>query len=651
MKKCIFLFLLLISPSIFSQNIKFDAIKDSLSALLKEYRATKNSEIPKISFKLAESTKEDTIVKKTYINFGLQSYFIEDIPNLSLSKNKLLKHFNRTKDSFALAKHYHYKALIFKIKVISDSCFHYYNKSKDLSIVLKDSLEVARRYLSMSNVQHIERDYMGSQNSVINGLRFIEPLGEKWFTSNHYLNLGVALRMTERSKEARMFFLKYLEIQKTIPKNDSTKYFSTYYTQIAKSYEAEFNYIKGRDFYKKSLLIDSLKTKQLFSYITSLEGFSYNNFMLGNKDIALKGYLEVLALREKNNLESKLVYSHSLLGEYYASTRQKKKAIFHTKKAIVLSKKYNNSERILENLFLLSKLVKGEKGRQYLEEHFFLNDSLFKRERSIKDQFAKVRYETEKKDKENTTLKEENYRKQLELESEEQQKIIGWLVAGASILFIAFGYVIVNNRRKKLLFETKLKQIEVCENERKQIAKSLHDEVAGDIRMLHKKLTKNNLLEESVELDRVKNNVRNLSHQLSSVSFEEVSFKNQIVNLVSDFFDASFMIKVKEINTVRWKEINNSIKRTLFLTIRESIQNIDKYAEAKNVILRFSETKKSVFLSISDDGKGFHLDTKKKGIGLKNMKERVEEINGVFSIESKLKKGTTIEIEIPKNGR
>ena len=646
----VFFFFLFIGSVAFSQSMNVEETKDSLKHLLKEYKITHGPKIPLEAYALAEKTNHDAIIKKAYIDFGLRSYFLEDVPNLSLSKNKLLKYYKKTKDSFALAKYYQYRALVFKIKVISDSCFYYYNRSKDISLLLKDSIEVAKRYLSMAKLQHTERDYLSSQNSVIKGLQFTEPLAEKYITSYLYENLGISLRITGRSNEARKNFKRFFQIQKSIPNRDTLRPFGRYCTQIAKSYEAEFNYFKAKEFYKKTLSIDSLKEKHQDLYTISLEGFSYNNFMLGNKNIALKGYLEILALRENANFKQNLVYSHSLLGEFYASTKQKDKAIYHTKKALLLSKKYNNSERILENLFLLSKLVKGEKGRAYLQEHFHLNDSLFKRERSIKDQFAKIRYETGKKDKENITLKEENYRKQLELEREEQQKIIGWLVAGASILFIAFGYVIVNNRRKKLLFRARLKQIEVREKERQHIAKSLHDEVVGDIRMLHKKLAKNNLLEESKELDRVNNNVRNLSHQLSSVSFDEVSFKNQIINLVTDYFDASFLIKVKTINTVQWKLINNAIKRTLFLTVRESIQNIDKYAEAKNVILSFSETKKVVFLTISDDGKGFQLKPKKKGIGLKNMKERIEEINGVFSIESRLEKGTTITIEIPKNG-
>ena len=67
--------------------------------------------------------------------------------------------------------------------------------------------------------------------------------------------------------------------------------------------------------------------------------------------------------------------------------------------------------------------------------------------------------------------------------------------------------------------------------------------------------------------------------------------------------------------------------------------------------MNFSESKKAVFLIVSDNGKGFPIALKKAGIGLKNMQERVEEINGVFSIESEVQKGTIINIEISKSGQ
>jgi signal transduction histidine kinase len=163
-------------------------------------------------------------------------------------------------------------------------------------------------------------------------------------------------------------------------------------------------------------------------------------------------------------------------------------------------------------------------------------------------------------------------------------------------------------------------------------------------------LAKTNQLEDAKKLDVINENVRNLSHQLSSESFNQVSFKDQIINLISEYFETSFRIKVEEIDSVDWVKINNSIKRTLFLTIRESMQNAKKHAEASVLILSFNETKKAIVLIISDNGKGFDLKVKKNGIGLKNLKERVEEISGVFSIESEIEKGTKTTIEISKNG-
>ena len=59
----------------------------------------------------------------------------------------------------------------------------------------------------------------------------------------------------------------------------------------------------------------------------------------------------------------------------------------------------------------------------------------------------------------------------------------------------------------------------------------------------------------------------------------------------------------------------------MFLTIRESIQNAKKHAEASVLILSFNETKKAIVLIIFDNGKGFDLKVKRNGIGLKNLKE------------------------------
>jgi len=56
---------------------------------------------------------------------------------------------------------------------------------------------------------------------------------------------------------------------------------------------------------------------------------------------------------------------------------------------------------------------------------------------------------------------------------------------------------------------------------------------------------------------------------------------------------------------------------------------------------------KKIALEIKDDGVGFNVKQKKKGIGIKNMKSRVEKIHGIFSIHSRPNEGTIINIQIP----
>lgn len=150
-------------------------------------------------------------------------------------------------------------------------------------------------------------------------------------------------------------------------------------------------------------------------------------------------------------------------------------------------------------------------------------------------------------------------------------------------------------------------------------------------------------------MNAVKDNVRNLSHQLSSVSFKKVGFKDQIINLVSDYFEMDFRIFVKGINDYDWEEVDSAIKRLLYICLRETIQNSKNHAEASKVEVTFSIHKKNVLLNVADNGVGFDTSSSKKGIGLQNLQERVEELQGSFAITSERGTGTETHIQIPLN--
>jgi len=645
------LLLFLVNISLFSQKREIDKKIDSISFYLNNAKGADKFLYLKRAVLLSEELKIDSLIKHTSIEYAKQSYFRKDTLGLTFSVNKLLNHFQLKKDSFSLAKAYHLEALNHKIKNNIDSTFYYFHKSKNIYIALKDSIEIGRRLLSMANLQLDEKDYLGGEITAIEGIKYIEPIKEYRTLISLYQALGNSLAHTKKPKEARVYYLKANKINKFIKlKYYREKNLVNLSTNIGMTFKDEGNLKKATALFKEGLSYDSLEIKYPAQYQILLGNLSSIYFEQGKIEKAIEGFKIVLNSRIKSKNMYRQSVSHSFLAEVYLKNKNYSLAKKHAKKGLELARKTRNTKQILECLTFLSKLTKGKIAKKYLRDYIKLNDSLFTRERNLKNQFAKVRYETDKKDKENASLKEENTKKQIELEREQQQKTIGWLLAGVSILFIGFSANIVRNRRKKIIFEAKIKQIEVREKERQKIAKSLHDEVAGDLRMLHLKLEKKNQTEEANSLDIIKENVRNLSHQLSSESFDDVFFKDQIINLISDFFETGFRVKVEEIDSVNWQEIKNAIKRILFLAVRESIQNAKKHGAAKNVVLNFNETKNVVFLTISDDGKGFDLAEKRSGIGLKNMKERIEEINGVFSIESDSEKGTTIKIEIPKNG-
>ena len=77
------------------------------------------------------------------------------------------------------------------------------------------------------------------------------------------------------------------------------------------------------------------------------------------------------------------------------------------------------------------------------------------------------------------------------------------------------------------------------------------------------------------------------------------------------------------------------------------MQNIYKHAEASLIKISFQLKNDVICLSISDDGKGFVINKSKKGIGLKNIHSRVDEVGGIVSYDSVIDKGTTITIDIP----
>jgi signal transduction histidine kinase len=92
---------------------------------------------------------------------------------------------------------------------------------------------------------------------------------------------------------------------------------------------------------------------------------------------------------------------------------------------------------------------------------------------------------------------------------------------------------------------------------------------------------------------------------------------------------------------------------TIFAILQEAINNAQKHAEAKNIWLRLAERDKTLVAVVEDDGAGFDMATvegsygQRGSLGLLNMRERAEMVDGMLTIRSVPGFGTTVTLRVP----
>lgn len=144
--------------------------------------------------------------------------------------------------------------------------------------------------------------------------------------------------------------------------------------------------------------------------------------------------------------------------------------------------------------------------------------------------------------------------------------------------------------------------------------------------------------------------VRRISHRLRPALLDTLGLPAALQHLGQEFEDASGLpVAVRIEGTGR--ELPDEVKTALFRVAQESLTNVAKHARAKQVeiVLAFGPAE-GVRMAVTDDGQGFdsaavHLHPE-RGIGLRNMRERLAAIGGRLHIQSEPGHGTQIEVRL-----
>ena len=128
--------------------------------------------------------------------------------------------------------------------------------------------------------------------------------------------------------------------------------------------------------------------------------------------------------------------------------------------------------------------------------------------------------------------------------------------------------------------------------------------------------------------------------------------KNSLSNALRELIEKSnsptllINLKMEGLNDA----IDQNIQVVLYRTIQETINNTIKHAEANKIDISIIQDKDKIYTSICDNGKGFNpmkVQSKNEGLGLENIKSRIEVLKGNIKISSKEGEGTSIFVEIP----
>jgi signal transduction histidine kinase len=207
-------------------------------------------------------------------------------------------------------------------------------------------------------------------------------------------------------------------------------------------------------------------------------------------------------------------------------------------------------------------------------------------------------------------------------------------------------------------FENQLlrSQIEVQEKTLSTLSKDLHDNVGqllSTTRMIlgmmerSMPLVPDELHTAQETLVKAIQEIRSLSKALSKEWLEQFSFIENVTTEVNRI-QSGGLIQINFIYETPDLPITSEQQIILFRIVQESVQNIIKHSGAKNLLLEVN-VESNIAVSLKDDGIGFDPNKTYNGVGLLNMRRRVELLGGTISWQSELQKGTTITISIPIN--
>ncbi|NUY81826.1 sensor histidine kinase [Flavobacterium sp. MAH-1] len=520
----------------------------------------------------------------------------------------------------------------------------------------------AMSYSNLALVYNYKGKHNLSVENAFKAIRLFEKIGDKSKTAREYGELGYAMKRRNLPK-AQYYMLKGKRLAESI--KDTTSLLSIYNNYgVIKEMQKDLD--SALFFYRKGLVI-----KQAIRDTTGIP-FSLNNIgivyaMKGKFIDAERLFEQAMQLRKLKKDSAGMAENYSYFGDLYGMMKDEKRALQHFASSNEIADRNKYFQLLSHNYQAMSDLkeASGDKSGALSDykKYVQFKDSLLNKETNAKIAELEVQFETNEKEKQLIEKQSESRRKSNLL------LLMGILVASVSIT----GFLIWRQQRLKnqqLAQEHELKtaiaQIETqnqLQEQRLGISRDLHDNIGSQLTFIISSVDNlkyafdlnDSKLARKLESisDFTKDTISELRDTIWAMNAKEITFEDVLAR-ISNFIEKAknakanmeFVIFIDDdLNPFRLSSVNGM---HIYRTVQEAVNNAIKYSQASQVNIGVRGDRAQIEIRISDNGQGFDIRNVSLGNGLHNMKKRIEEVGGVFSLDSVKGEGTVVEIMIPK---
>ncbi|WP_310556483.1 sensor histidine kinase [Flavobacterium sp.] len=396
---------------------------------------------------------------------------------------------------------------------------------------------------------------------------------------------------------------------------------------------------------------------------------SYSGYYLGNNELKLsKKYCDsslYYALKSKNinligNSKNALAYYHLVAEKDYAKAE---KILLEALE--IGPEKYE--QRYLSNIYqnisyAYEKQNNFKKALEYNNKYYEIFDQLMTSKMGKVNQEVEIKYAINKVENEY-----KNKEKIISGKQERNQKLllifVSLFILAGLIFYFYYQNLLLKQRNKVKEIDNKLQYkiisatLDGQDQERTKISEVLHDNVSAILSSvgLHLSAFESTLnLDQINELKKTKallkeahDKVRDLSHELVPQLLVKLGLQYALKDICE-----------KNTNSIITFDFNSTLKKDrrydsdfetkVYYIISELLNNTIKHSKASKSKIKLEETNNQLTITIFDNGKGFDINSisVSNGFGLTQIKARIKNLNGIFTINSKINQGTLVVIKL-----